>query len=284
MDDSKFFKSYVEAYNLIFKTHPTDYIYIKDKDFRYQAITENMLSLMGAESIDSVVNLTTSEIKHLQKSFPKFIEKFNRQDVDVSKTLKRGVYLEIVPNNKILPGKDLSKIMVIYKSPIVNPETKNFVGIHGQMSDLLWPNVIKTIFKLRGAKGLLLNHVNNQSNLLDDYPLTNIQHMVLFLCIHNYSYSEIALFLNEFGKNITPSRVNDYLEQLKLIFHVRNKTQLIEKAIGLNFHVLLPCDLFSHLETIKIHTEVASIVCCDCKLGNCSVHNTDDKSGEYAMF
>ena len=76
--------------------------------------------------------------------------------------------------------------------------------------------------------------------------------MVLFLCLNNYSYSEIALLLNEFGYKITPVRVNDYLEQLKLIFNVRNKQLLIEKAIGLNFHVCLPEGLFNKLCSLEI--------------------------------
>ena len=43
---------------------------------------------------------------------------------------------------------------------------------------------------------ILINHKNNsKKNPLDDYPLTNIQHMVLFLALNNYSYSEIALLL-----------------------------------------------------------------------------------------
>ena len=84
--------------------------------------------------------------------------------------------------------------------------------------------------------------------------------MVLFLCLNNYSYSEIALLLNEFGYTITPVRVNDYLEQLKLIFHVRNKSQLIEKAIGLKFHLFLPEGLFNKISSIEISEEKATII------------------------
>ena len=89
--------------------------------------------------------------------------------------------------------------------------------------------------------------------------------MVLFLCLNNYSYSEIALLLNEFGYTITPVRVNDYLEQLKLIFHVRNKTQLIEKAISLNLHCYLPNRLFTKEISIEITLEDTAYIC------NCNI-------------
>jgi hypothetical protein len=172
---------------------------------------------------------------------------------------------------EVLPRKDSSEIVILYKTPIINPETNEVVGIHGNMNTILWPSIIKTLFKIHGTKGLLLNP-KKIDDPLKDYPLTNVQHMVLFLSIHNYSYSEIALFMNEFGNPITPIQVNERLENLKLIFHVRTKIQLIEKAIGLNFHVILPCDLFNNFETIEIGAESAIIVCANCRLGNCNKH------------
>ncbi len=97
------------------------------------------------------------------------------------------------------------------------------MGIRGQISKLIWPHPVKTLLAMHEIKGLLIGHKNNNQNPLKSYTLNNMQHMVLFLCLNNYSYSAIALLLNEFGYKITPVRVNDYLEQLKLIFNVRNK-------------------------------------------------------------
>lgn len=172
---------------------------------------------------------------------------------------------------EILPHRRNPEIVILFKTPIINPETNKVVGIHGQMNRILWPSIIKTLFKIHGAKGLLLNP-KKIDDPLKNYPLTNIQHMVLFLSIHNYSYSEIALLMNAFGNPITPVQVNERLENLKLIFHVRTKTQLIEKATGLNFHVVLPYDLFRNYETLEISAESAIIVCANCKLNTCTEH------------
>ena len=267
MDDTQYFNHYKNACKVIFSTHYDDAIYLKDIDFRYQLITEGILKYTGAFLISDIISYTNSEIINKSKGMPsKLIDKINRHDEWCIKKQKRGMYLEV------LPYENGSKIVVVYKTPIINPDTHNVVGIYGQINPILWPNLIKTMFKMRGVKGLLLNPKINHEPL-KDYPLTNIQHMVLFFCINNYSYSEIALLMNEFGNTITAVRVNEILEHLKLIFHVRSKVQLIEKAIGLNFHILLPCDLFDTFESIEIMHDSAIIVCCNCLLNNCDTHS-----------
>lgn len=266
MNNTQYFIKYKNACETLFEAHHTDLSYIKDTEFKLQAMTGSMLEFIGATSLTGVVDQDVSEIS--QKSdilSTELVGKFHRQDIGVMKTKKRGTYLEIVPYKGEL------KIVIIHKTPIINQHTDDIVGIHVQISNLLWPSIIKTLFKMHGTKGLLLNPKPN-NDPLKDYPLTNIQHMVLFLNLNNYSYSEISLFMSIFGQPITPSQVNERLEQLKLIFHVRIKSQLIEKAIGLNFHVILPCGFFNNFVTLEISNESATIVCCDCRLGSCLTH------------
>ncbi|MDD3265949.1 MAG: hypothetical protein PHC75_02065 [Burkholderiales bacterium] len=266
MDNTQYFVNYKTACETFFGAHPSDWVYIKDSEFRLQAMTTSMLEFIGAASPVEVVGQNISTIIEESKVLSNtLIEKFNRQDLGIMKTKKRGVYLEIVSY------KDELKIVIIHKTPVINPSTGDMVGLHVQIGNLLWPSIIKTLFKIHGTKGLLLNP-KSTSDPLKDYPLNNIQHMVLFLSLNNYSYSEISLFMGVFGHSITPSQVNERLEQLKLIFHVRTKSQLIEKAIGLNFHVILPCGFFNDVVTLEISNESATIVCCDCQLGSCSVH------------
>jgi hypothetical protein len=273
MTDQEYFNQYKQAFETVFSSRTEDLVYLEDAELRYQTMTDSMLDLLGANSLDQVRDHTPKEIALNVQGIPEpdaeQLEQFNKANMQVKKTLKRGVFLEVFPYH------GANHIFAVHKTPLVNPDTGNFVGVRGEINPLVWPNVIKTLFKMHGAKGLLLGHKTGNHNPLKDYPLTNIQHMVLFLCLNNYSYSEIALLLNEFGHEITPIRVNDYLEQLKLIFHVRNKTQLIEKAIGLNFHVYLPEGLFNKLSSIDISNEVASIVCCNCQLGTCTVHQPE---------
>ncbi len=120
--------------------------------------------------------------------------------------------------------------------------------------------MVKTLFKIHKIRDLLMAYTDSKVEILKEYPLNRVQQMVLFLAMNNYSYSEISDLLTKFGYRITPFRINDYLEQLKLIFHVRNKTQLIEKTIGLNFNTLLPEGLFNKLSSVEITDEEAKII------------------------
>lgn len=235
-------------------------------------MTKSMAEFIGTSSPMDIIGQDIQTIIQTSSALPNtLIDKFQRQDAGIKKNKKRGTYLEIIPYKGEL------KIVIIHKTPVISHYTDDMVGLHVQISNLLWPSIIKTLFKMHDTKGLLLNPKPN-SDPLKDYPLTNIQHMVLFLSLNNYSYSEISLFMGIFGHAITPSQVNERLEQLKLIFHVRIKAQLIEKAIGLNFHVILPCGFFNNIVTLDISHESATIVCCDCRLGICLAHNNGSTS------
>ncbi len=272
MNDQEYFEHYMNCFETVFSSVTEDWVYLKNADFQYVSMTDNVIDLFGAKTREEIIGKTPAEVAvDLRQAEMEVAEQFMKQDIQIKKTRKRGIYLET------LSYKGSARIFVIYKSPIINPATDNFIGIRGQLTNLLSPHVIKTLFKMHGAKGLLLGQKGNQ-NALKEYPLTNMQHMVLFLCLNNYSYSEIALLMNVFGHDITPIKVNDYLEQLKLIFHVRTKTQLIEKAIGLNFHAYLPGDLFNKLSSIDISNETAAIVCCNCKLNICTEHQQEEAS------
>ncbi len=253
MEDKEYFLNYQKAFNTIY-SNSEDCAFIKDTEYKYQAVTDNWLKFINASSPKDLLGKTMLEVAEF---FPgcssKMIEQLRQQDIKVQTQKKRGTYLDLVNYN----GQ--SKICVHYKNPIINPDTNNCVGMRNQVTNLFLPHVVKTLFKLHGAKGLLIGH-KNRENPLEHYPLSKTQHMVLFLALNNYSYSEIAILLNEFGYKVTPIRVNDYLEQLKLIFHVRNKTQLIEKAIGLNFHTFLPDGLFNKLGSIEVSDEEAIII------------------------
>ena len=267
MDDICYLEHYIMSLQIMFDSKK-DYIFVKDNEFKYQMMTEVILEMVGLTAME-VIGYTAVEISHNLDINSTAADLFMRQDQHIRNSGRRGTYLEIFHYN------DIPQIAVVYKVPIINPTTQKFIGIRGQIMHLIWPNVIKTLFSIHGLKHL--DSVENDSySLLKRYPLSNIQHMVLYLCLHKYSYSEIALFLSSFGHKIAPLRVNDYLEQLKLIFHVRTKTQLVEKAINLNFHTLLPASLFNKFASFEIGREVASIICCNCRLGVCSEHITDE--------
>lgn len=254
MNDQEYIQEYVKAAQLIFSSLTQDLVSIISSELRFLTMTNRMLEFMGLEYLDQIIGKTFAEIKDLLPFDQDITKQFEAQNLEVMSTRKNKVFLEVAPayNNEI-------RIYKSFKTPIINPHTNNCLGIRVQITKMYWPSAIKALFKMHECKGLLEGR-SKTSNPLAVYPLNELQHMVLYLCIGNYSYSDISLFMNEFGQNITPSRVNDILEQLKVIFNVGTKPQLIEKAIGLNFHTLLPNGLFRHVASIDITDESAKII------------------------
>ena len=253
--DKVYFEQYTKFFEVLFNSGSSECTFVKDANLVYQAVTDRKVQLMGASSAHDMIGKTFAQVA---EEFPLYdkemIDRLIDQDQSVILNKKTGVYLEV------LHYKGERKIFVHYKHPIINSATGNCVGIRGQITSLILPHVVKTLFQMHGTKGLLLGHKNNKSHdIFKEYPLSAAQHMVLFLALNNYSYSEIAVLLCAFGQQVTPIRVNDYLEQLKLIFHVRNKVQLIEKAIGLGLHTLFPEDLFNKLVSVDISSDTATI-------------------------
>lgn len=250
MEDKKYFINYKKNFEAIF-LESDELVYLKNSEFKYQAITHNMLKLMGLTSEKQVINFTNDKLQ-LSGTLSELVPQFNKQDEQIKKSRKRDIFLDILPHPEDM------QLYVVYKTPIFNPHTDNFVGIRVQLTPLILPHMLKLLFKVHGTKGLLLTQESN-INVFKEYQLTPMQHIVLFLCLNNHSYTEISLLMSEFVQNVSPTQVNSYLEELKLIFHVRTKTQLIEKAIGLNFHSYLPYKLFK-LNSISLNNEVASLV------------------------
>lgn len=255
MKDKEYFAHYKKSFETIFAADSANHGFLKNADFKYEAITDNFLTMLNVKSADDIVSKTFTELaEHFPISTAELVKKSMEQDLRIQKDKKAKTYLEVIHCEEKID------IFICYKIPVINPSTGNFLGIRGQLTKLLLPNVVKILFKIHGVKGLLMGH-KGKDDPITDYPLSNMQRMVLFLALNNYSYSEIALLLSEFGHQITPVRVNDYLEQLKFIFHVGNKTQLIEKAIGLNLHTYLPVELFNKSTSIEINDAEAQIVC-----------------------
>lgn len=234
MPDEKYFDDYSKSFWSIF-AYSKDIVYLKDSNLRFQVISREFMQLMGVADHTEVLGKNSQELHDLP-GLLQFGQQFTEQDLAVKDSRKNLIFLDVINYNGEI------RTMIVCKTPIYSPHTNNFVGLRGHIGHLISPNIIKTLLTLHKIKGLLVNH-NNHKKEFHKYQLNEMQHMVLYLCINNYSYSEIAMLLSAFGFNITPTRVNDYIDQLKIIFRVSTKTQLTEKALGLDLHTYLPAGL-----------------------------------------
>lgn len=158
MGDREYFAHYKKSFETVFGTNTDECAFLKDADFRYQAITDKMVEYIGVDSAEYMLGKTLVDVAEVLGigNDSALLEQMLRQDSTIKRTQERRVYLEVL----VCRGRN--NISVMYKSPLINPDTNNFVGLRGQINKLILPHVIKTLFKMHGSRGLLISHKNNK--------------------------------------------------------------------------------------------------------------------------
>ena len=104
-----------------------------------------MIYLLGGNH-KNILKHTLSEIaEQLNINNLQIINKLIMQDLQVINHKKCKNYLQIMFFN----GEN--NIWIQCKTPIINPETNNCVGIRGQIRKLVWPHAVKTLLKMHGS-------------------------------------------------------------------------------------------------------------------------------------
>jgi DNA-binding CsgD family transcriptional regulator len=222
LNDDDFFKFYCDSADIMFSNGLGDVAFIKDKNLNYQYFSPLYLK---NRSEHGAININNRDLTEVQTTVRAIIRK---QDEEIKDSLEERMFLFI----------DIyTRIGLVRKRPIINPSTNNFVGIVGAIKPFSMPNFLSLIYKMHGIDFGLNN--KEQSKRLK-FKLTERQHMVLFLYLNKYSNTEISFIISLITNKMSVSRVNDHLENLKYLFQVNSKEQLIEKAISLQYHLLVP--------------------------------------------
>jgi len=230
-DNDTFLQTFIEGFDLVNTAAPFFYSFVKNLDSQYVAISNGFLKLAAPDllCIDSKHMQEESFEASMLKDTSLFANAVRKQDQKVISNLKPYSFLHV---------HSTSDIYIVHKCPIINPHNNTVVGIMGYFENFLLPNILKIIFSINGIKYGLLNQEDKDKKLI--YNLTERQHMVLFLSVHKYSYAEIGSIMRTLGYQISDGRVNAHFENLKYIFDVKTKEQLIEKAINLKYNTFIP--------------------------------------------
>ncbi len=224
LSDQDFFELYLKSVAIIYSTLD-EVVFIKNANLKFCYVSPTYLrGYKEGGNISKEVLLGLDEPKQTKTTFD---EAILNQDIEIKSNLKPAKFLYIDIYNKI---------GIIHKQAIINPDTNNFVGIFCHVSPLALPSVVDMLYKINGINDISCPITAQSSK----YELTQRQHEVLFLYINRYSASEVAVILSALGKKITVGRINDILQNLKFIFWVNTKEELIKKAISLKYHLLLP--------------------------------------------
>lgn len=232
MSDNDYLEQYIAGIKFAFD-HLEDIALVKDSEFNFRYVSPAFMDMLNFDEVvhkKDVLNQFSHEVK--KNSRPQeMIEGFIQHDelVRDSRKGQKAIYID-----------KFDHILLVHKRPIINPATDNFVGVFGTMNSLFLPNVLKLIFQINKIDYGMLN---DNTGISFEYELTERQHLVLFFYLHRYSAADIASILTTLNQKLSLSRVNDHLENLKYIFKVKSKEQLIEKALALNYNLFIPREL-----------------------------------------
>lgn len=228
LNDNDFFAQYLNCSTAIFSQREAGMSFLKDAQFVYRSVSSSFAALSAHVDFDDVIGKTDYQLNTLKK-YPGLGDTLRAQDIKVRDTLKMHYFLHVTT---------AKHAFIVRKFPIINPSTQNCVGIQGWLAKFLLPHPLKIIYKMNKVSWGLLDEQSTAEKLI--YDLTERQHMVLFLYVNRYSNTEIATIMTELGHKLSASRVNDHLENLRYIFAVKTKQQLIDSAISLNYHLYIP--------------------------------------------
>lgn len=218
LSDAEFFDKYCRSAHIVFNYGEEQMIFIKDKNHEIVYMSLAYRNAFPSESLEPA-------LKQDPQAYEKELAIAKAQDERVKHTQQSQTFLYI---------DDYQHISHVHKRAIINPYTNNFIGILGIVEHLLLPNILKLIYKINNIP--LATSSFKELN----YELTERQAMVLFLSINKYSSTEIADIMTIIGYKISRSRVNGHLESLKYIFQVKTREALTEKAVAMNYHLLIP--------------------------------------------
>ncbi|AUR52323.1 helix-turn-helix transcriptional regulator [Aquella oligotrophica] len=224
MADENFFKTYCESAKVLYNSGEKEKVLIKNKNLEIVYISIGYEDTYGV-TLESLTGGKLSEEKKIIYEKERITALEQDKIIRDTRQAREFIFIDAYYH-----------ISHVYKRPIINPATNNFVGIFVYIHNYVHPNLLKLIYKINGVNSGLSN-IKTESL---KYKLTKKQNMILFLYLNRFSNSEISEIMTTLGHKISKARVNDHLENLKLIFHARSKNELIEKAVALNYHLLIP--------------------------------------------
>ena len=99
MHDEQYFAKCIEAFNMIFPSEGSERAYLKDADFKYKALTNKMLYMLGVSAVDEVINKNIAEIAErniLCENGAHLIKTLMQQELQIKQQKKPKLYLQMV--------------------------------------------------------------------------------------------------------------------------------------------------------------------------------------------
>lgn len=216
--------------------HCDEVIIIKNTNLEYCYASPSMVQSHGFQSLSAMEGRTIHEVSSpiitIADDLRKEEAECINEQVKVKSILFSGGEVELYSE----------------KSPIRDPLTKQVVGIIMRIQKVQVPfcyrRVLGTLIKDFNHSKLLSNSSKLLSNNspLENIKLTKRERIVLFLCILNYNFEQISAIVSKIEKKLVCVNLirNNVNQQLYRKFEVNSISNLVDKAISINYHNYIP--------------------------------------------
>ena len=226
LTDEQYLEEYLKSFYLQFNG---ELAAIKDLNSNYIAVTNEYAKILGFKNNVELINLSDN---HALTKTAQYSESFYKQDRLAEAQRKEITCLD---NHEYAHGFD---VLLFNKKPIINPDTSNVLGtrLRGHRPLMLSP--IKIALDMQNVPS-----EENQHNLIlgnfstNEIELTDLQHVVLYLTIHNYSQGDIERVSAHLDLKISEETAKNTLKKLRHKFKASSKEQLISAARKVGLHI-----------------------------------------------
>lgn len=231
MLDSEFLQSVLLATDTLSRAMPKQMIAVKNLESVHIFCSDYLASLIGIESHQIVGMKTWLPLYHNDEHFEKHII---AEDKKIFESRTPQSLLKI---NRFTIG--ITPYLAI-KTPIINPDTDNVVG-------LLFQGVEISLLSLSQSMTNSFLECSKKINYAASPKLSKREKQVIFFFMHNLNSQDIAEMIFKIeGIAITKSTIDSlFNDQLYPKFNTNNRTALYDKLTLLGFNRRIPQELLS---------------------------------------
>lgn len=219
---------YLESFKLITNTQNI-IAYVTNKHNQLLAVSCRFKEIFNLGEAEETSLYSLNDVnKNASSFFYKFKATLIEQELLVIKNKLHHVFLQVI--NQF----SSSKLYIVHKFPVIIDS--NVEAIYTCMLPYGFPRIPDLTF-------ITFNTNYYARPLTSEHKLTEKQHLILFFLIRNHSYAEISSWMSAFGHTISVARVNEHIINLKNIFNVNSRIELIDKALEKGYYSEVPLGL-----------------------------------------
>ena len=242
---------YIESFKAALKILPSTRdltFFLKDVNSRIIYAPDTFAIALGAKSGSEIEGKIASELPC--QSVAAFADQFVVQEQSLMKSPDTKKIVEVLDIFEFSYGLQARKTL---KTLLYHEESDSILGTVHQSTPAEVKNFINIIpsYILRfGAIGSM--EANSKDFNIKDVPLTDYEQEICFLLLLNWSFGQIADFMNQFRPNLAPRTANTIIKAKnhiceKLELNLTNKEVLCEYLFASGFHKKLPSSFYRNM-------------------------------------